>query len=243
MAAGLQSDQRLRRFLLPNVRPTGRELGTGSYGTVEEVDVDGLVCAGKKIHDALVEAGNPNISERYVDECQLMSDLRHPHLVQFLGICFLPPSRLPVLVMEKLHSSLDDLLTRHTRHPPLLPTTDIPLGLKRSFFVDIARGLLFLHRHSPSPVIHRDLSAKNVLLNPSMVAKISDLGNSRIVDIQPGQLARTLSRVPGTPVYMPPEAFDNRSRYGPRLDLFSFGHLALYTLIQVHTASVCNRLE
>ncbi len=88
MAAGLlrlQSDQRLRRFLLPNVRPTGRELGTGSYGTVEEVNVDGLVCAGKKIHDALVEAGDPNISERYVDECQLMSDLRHPHLVQFLG--------------------------------------------------------------------------------------------------------------------------------------------------------------
>ncbi len=66
-----------------------------------------------------------------------------------------------------------------------------------------------------------------------MVAKISDLGNSRIVNIQPGQLAHTLSRVPGTPVYMPPEAFDNHSRYGPRLDLFSFGHLALYTLIQV----------
>ncbi len=70
-----------------------------------------------------------------------------------------------------------------------------------------------------------------------MVAKISDLGNSSIVDIQPGQLARTLSHVPGTPVYMPPEAFDNHSRYGPRLDLFFFRHLALYTLIQVATHS------
>ena len=66
-----------------------------------------------------------------------------------------------------------------------------------------------------------------------MVAKISDLGNSRIVDLQPGQLAKTLSRIPGTLVYMPPEAFDNLSKYGPRLDIFSFGHLALFTITQV----------
>ena len=85
---------------------------------------------------------------------------------------------------------------------------------------------------SPPPFL-RDLSAKNVLLNSSMVAKISDLGNSRIVDLQPGQLVKTLSRVPGTLVYMPPEAFDNSSKYGPRLDIFSFGHLALFTITQV----------
>ncbi len=68
-----------------------------------------------------------------------------------------------------------------------------------------------------------------------MVAKISDLGNARIVDFLPGQLACTQSRVPGTAVYMPPEAFDQHSRYGPRLDLFSLGHLALYMLIQVYS--------
>ena len=169
----------LRRFLLPNVRSTGKALGTGAYGSVEEVAVDGVVCAGKKIHETLLERGaNPNIAERYIEECQLMSDLRHPHIVQFLGICFLPPSRLPVLVMEKLHTSLDDLLERHTRHPPLLTMADIPLSLKKSMLLDIVNGLVFLHHHVPTPVIHRDLTAKNVLLNSLMVAKISDLGNS-----------------------------------------------------------------
>ena len=222
----LRNHPNLQRFLITNARPTGRELGVGSYGSVEELEVGGVVCAGKKIHETLIEKGNfgaESIASRYVEECQLMSDLRHPHLVQFLGVCFLPNSSLPVLVMERLLTSLDDLL----EHNP-----DIPLSLKRSILADVARGLVYLHRRSP-PVIHRDLSAKNVLLNSAMVAKISDLGNARIVNFQPGQLARTLSCIPGTMVYMPPEAFEDTSKYGPSLDSFSFGHLSLFTITQV----------
>ena len=216
----------LQRFIIPNIRPNGRQIGVGSYGSVEEFEFSGTVCAGKKIHETLVDQGNlgrQNITRKYVEECQLMSDLRHPNLVQFLGLCFLPDSSLPVLVMERLLMSLDDLL----EHTP-----DIPLAVKMSVMLDIARGLVYLHTHDPV-IIHRDLSAKNILLNSAMMAKISDLGNSRIVDIQPGQVARTLSCLPGTMVYMPPEAFDETSRYGTSLDVFSFGHLSLFTLTQV----------
>ena len=154
---------------------------------------------------------------------QVMAKMRHPHVVQFLGLCFLEGSALPVLVMERLNSNLDDLLES---------TPGLPLTLKQSLLVDVVRGLLYLHTHNP-PVVHRDLSARNVLLTSSLVAKVSDLGNARIVNLQPGQLARTLTRLPGTMAYMPPEAFDERSQYGPRLDIFSFGHLALFTLTQV----------
>ena len=77
-------------------------------------------------------------------------------------------------------------------------------------------------------------TAKNVLLTSSLVAKITDLGNSRIVNIQPGQLAQTLSRNPGTGVYMPPEALTAAARYGPSLDIFSFGHLGIFVLLQVY---------
>ena len=101
-----------------------------------------------------------------------------------------------------------------------------------SSLVDVSRGLLYLHTQDP-PVVHRDLSARNILLTSSLGAKISDLGNARIVNLQPGQLARTLTRIPGTHVYMPPESFDQHSRYGPQLDIFSFGHTALFTLTQV----------
>ena len=161
-----------------------------------------------------------------------MAKMRHPHVVQFLGLCFLEGSALPVLVMERLDSSLDDLLES---------TPGLPLTLKRSLLVDVVRGLLYLHTRNP-PVVHRDLSARNVLLTSSLVAKVSDLGNARIVNLQPGQLARTLTRIPGTMAYMPPEAFDQHSQYGPRLDIFSFGHLTLFTLTQVREC-LCMRLS
>ena len=97
---------------------------------------------------------------------------------------------------------------------------------------DVASGLLYLHDR-PSPVIHRDLTARNVLLTSSLVAKITDMGNSRMIDTRPGQMVSTLSALPGTFVYMPPEALDDRHRYGPSMGIFSFGHLALFTITQV----------
>ena len=173
--------------------------------------------------EALIEAGNDGVDgvvHKYLQECQLMSTLRHPNITQFLGLCFLPETQLPLLVMERLETSLDDLL----EHIP-----NLPLSLKRSVLEDVASGLLYLHNNRPSPVMHRDLTSKNVLLTSSLAAKITDLGNSRIVDMKGGQL----SKLPGTLVYMPPEAWDDAHRYGPSLDIFSFGHLALYTLTQV----------
>ena len=188
------------------------------------------MCASKKLHEALVDDENigvGNVVRKYEQECQLMSSLRHPNITQFLGLCFLPGTRLPLLVMERLETSLDDLL----EHMP-----GLPLSLKCSVLEDVASGLVYLHERQP-PVIHRDLTTNNVLLTSSLVAKISDLGNSRIADMRPGQLARTLSRLPGTLVYMPPEALNEIHRYGPSLDIFSFGHLILYTLTQVKLAT------
>ena len=97
-----------------------------------------------------------------------MSDLHHPNITQFLGVCFLPSSQLPVLVMERLEGSPDDLLET---------VPNIPLTLKHSMLEDVAKGLFHLHTHDHQ-IIHRDLTAKNVLLTSSLTAKIADLGNS-----------------------------------------------------------------
>ena len=175
--------------------------------------------AGKKLYESLIDIGNEGVdkvTQKFLQECQLMSSLRHPNVTLFIGICFLPNSILPLLVMEKLEQSLDSLLEN---------TPSLPLSLKCSVLEDTACGLLYLHKMEP-PVIHRDLTARNVLLTTSFVAKISDLGSSRIIGTQ----RQMLTRIPGTPVYMPPEA---EGEYGPPLDVFSFGHLSLYTITQV----------
>ncbi len=178
------------------------------------------------MHELLLDPGNQGVREtvdRYQQECQLMAGLRHPNITLFLGLCFLEGSELPLLVMERLEMSVDDLLEC---------TPNIPLQVKISILTDTGSGLVYLHSRRP-PIIHRDLTARNILLTSSLTAKITDMGNSRMVTLKPAQLAQTLSKNPGTTVYMPPEALSETHRYGPSLDVFSFGHLALYILTQV----------
>ena len=183
--------------------------------------------AGKIIHEALINpenVGADNIERKFIQECELMSKLDNPYITRFHGVCFFSGIHLPVLVMEKLDRNLHNLLEQGTKN--------ISLELKLSILSNVANGLLYLHTNNPI-IIHRDLTAMNVLLTTSLVAKISDFGNSRIVDLLPGQLAKTMSEYPGAHVYMPPEASGGSCRYGPSLDVFSFGHLALFVVVQV----------
>ncbi len=178
------------------------------------------------MHELLLDPEYEGVQEtvdRYQRECQLMAGLRHPNITQFFGLCFLKGSELPLLVMERLEMSVDDLLEC---------SPNIPLAVKISILTDTGRGLVYLHSRGPS-IVHRDLTARNILLTSSLTAKITDMGNSRMVPLKPTQLAQTLSKNPGSTVYMPPEALSESHGYGPSLDVFSFGHLALYILTEV----------
>ena len=216
--------EELKSFVLPKTTVTDKELGVGSYGRVVEVDLSGTICAAKFIHEILVSQAQTYmyVTKRFAEECHLMTKLRHPNIVQFLGLCTVTDSKssFPGLVMERLRCSLDDVLTKY---PPTEQV--IPLGVKCSVLQDVARGLLFLHSHSP-PIVHRDLTTRNVLLNSAMEAKLADFGVARIVD------ASSMTSNPGNALYMPPEAMESKS-YSTSLDVFSFGHLALFTFTQV----------
>ena len=151
MAAYLRDNPNLRSFVLSNVRLTGIRIGSGAYGSVEEVAIPGAVCTAKKIHDFFQDTAQVSdaaiSTTQFIRECQLMSTLRHPHIVQFLGVCFFPGSRLPALVMERLLTSLHDLLDPPT--PPNSPKPFFPLSLKESILYDVANGLTYLHEKSP----------------------------------------------------------------------------------------------
>ena len=178
----LDSHPGLRPYVLSNLQLTGTVIGGGAYGSVEEVTIP-LCGAAKRVHDLLVNSSK--ISTQFAEELQLMSTLHHPNIVQFLGVYFFPGSRLPALVMERLLTSLHDLLDPETdgaQPPPTEPTplSFFKLGLKCFVLHDVASGLAYLHGRTP-PIIHRDLSAKNVLLTSHLVAKLADLGVARIV--------------------------------------------------------------
>ena len=239
MAANLLRDNpELRPFVLSNVQRTGIRIGGGAYGRVDEVAIP-VGAAAKTIYAFLQERDElndhlPKAATEFVRECRLMSTLRHPHIVQFLGVCFFPDSLLPALVMERLLISLHDLIVPETQPPRGVPNplTFFTMDLKCSVLQDVANGLAYLHER-PSPIIHRDLSARNVLLNSDMVAKIADLGVARIV---PHRAAATMTKGPGAQPYMPPEAIapsaanTEMSKYDPNIDIFSFGVVTIFTI-------------
>ena len=197
---------------------TDRELGHGSYATVQELEYMGLKCAGKTIHDLLLRQGDASYTlRRFEEECRLLSQARHPNIVQFLGVHFQRRARVPILVMEYLPTNLTSCIEQYG------------ILLKEigySILDDVALGLYYLHSQT-RPIIHRDLSSNNVLLTANMTAKISDLGVARILNLTPLQVSR-MTQTPGTPAYMPPEVMVANPKYDTSVDEFSYGILMIH---------------
>ena len=74
----------LQQYEIRGVTITENELGRGSYAVVLEIIYRGLKCAGKKLHEVLYETGMGHAARRYLEECRLLSQTRHPNIVQFL---------------------------------------------------------------------------------------------------------------------------------------------------------------
>ena len=207
---------------------TSIELGRGSYGLVETVKFRGSICAIKHIHANLLKGpGREKIIDDFLQECNRCSDIIHENIVRFYGaVYFGRPADIPSLAMEKLDTSLSDYITEN----PAFTDTWI---IKLSLLSDVAKGLNYLHTALSPPMIHRDLSPKNVLLiknnttssgkNDMWIAKIADLGMAKV--LQPGKLN---TPVPGAQIFMPPEAFKQSPDYTTSLDVFSYGGVMLF---------------
>ena len=211
-------------YKLKDVKKTDgcKRLGNGSFGFVDEIYVQGTLCAAKQLHESLLDPWSEGVDKvkiRFQKECQIMASIRHPNIVQFLGLHKFPNCSYPTLVMERLAMSLEDLLDAKKKRE------NLPFSLKVSILSDTAKGLVYLHNHNPQ-IIHRDLTSRNILLNLELQAKITDLGNALIIDSQ--TVAQTMTTAPGAAVYMPPEAIQSQAKYDFTIDMFSFGILALY---------------
>ena len=205
------------------------ELGRGAYGRVYAVKYCQTICAAKEIHSILVEGvGQVEMQrtiESFMRECRQCSTLRHPNVIQFLGVYYHTGGgganrmQLPVMVMEMMANSLTSFVDKHEK---------IPVHIKYSIVHDVSLGLCYLHNHDP-PIVHRDLSPNNVLLTAHHVAKISDLGVAKVIK---ADSRKTMTKAPGTVDFMPPEALDDTPEYGPPMDVFSFAGIILHTFNQ-----------
>ena len=181
-----------------------QEVGRGGWGVVQVAKFRGLPVAAKCLH---LSQYNRHL---FVREMNIASSIRHPNLVQFIGATI---EEEPIILTELMHSSLRTTLERG------------PLNAAQitSISIDVARALNYLHLMHPDPLIHRDVSSANVLLDrlPSngWRAKVSDYGSVNYL-----QHPKTAG--PGNLAYAAPEAGAPKL-HSPKMDVFSYGVLLL----------------
>ena len=182
------------------------------------MEVKGKIYAGKQFKD------DRNCNKKtFLVEFQILQALQHDHIVDYYGYHIREVNKAPVLIMERLETNLHDFLISESNQ-------NLPYERKIDLLYGIAQGLNYLHSKC---VIHRDLTATNVLLDSRAFPKISDFGNSCVTGVDLGSElhSQSLTRCPGTLNYMAPEA-QSSTKYGTEIDSFSFGHLSLFVGIQ-----------
>ena len=201
------------------------ELGVGSYGAVYRAKCDELLCAAKVLHPILFAEGGADaggearLVRQFDQECHFLKDLRHPNIVQYLGMYMEGNER--VLLMELMDGNLTRFLEQNERNP-------LPYHTAIDISTDVALALAYLHANF---IVHRDLSSNNVLLLGERRAKVSDFGVSKLISPH-RQRQSSLTLCPGNSAYMPPEAIDEAyaASYTEKLDCFSYGVLCAQIL-------------
>lgn len=219
----------LEKHKLAAIVEVRRELGRGSYADVFLVSHLGLPCAAKRYHLASRETEKSDLDmalKCFEHSCDVLSKLRHPNIVQFMGIYYdqTGGSSLPLLVFEQMSTTLTKCIDKYGVFPD---------QIAHSVLKDVAMALSYLHGQSP-PIAHKALNANNVLLGRDMLAKIGDVGVSSIVDLHKSLL--TNDDIPEGPhssiCYLPPEAYclQSTSELSIGSDVFSYGVLLLHVL-------------
>ena len=208
---------------------TDQQIGGGAFGHVFKGIFNDRECAVKVLHATSMElkTGLPTGShvqlsalEKFKLECKHLQEMKHDNIVCHLATRMIEKgdSQIPVLVMELLDCSLRRFLDEELH---------IKQFIQVSVSLNVASALNFLH-HEDRKLVHRDLCGDNILLStngPWPVAKISDFGMSRIIDLE--TLSRSLSAIGHRNGYLPPMASlmspDDRYSYDTSLDIFMFG--------------------
>ena len=188
------------------VELTEEVLGRGSWGEVKVAKFHGLRVAAKFLHNVILSDYNRRHLSR---EMTIAAKIRHPNLLLFIGAT---REGEAIILTELMPTSL-----RRELGTKALPRVQIT-----SIAQDVACALRYLHQWRPSPIIHRDISSGNVLLEllpNGWRAKVSDYGSANYMNA-------VTTAAPGSPAYAAPEAcYPNQ--HSPKMDTYSYGVLLI----------------
>ena len=216
--------ERLWAIPRDEINLSNKILGTGGWGYVTEATFRGRRVAAKCLHEAII---SPHNQELFAKEMKISARCRHKNLVEFVGAV---PDHPAIIVIEMMDCTLRSALGDGTATPNHI----------HPICSNVAQGLAYLHNIQPHPLIHRDVSAPNVLLKAvgtGWIAKLSDLGSAQFANI-----AQTLA--PGCVLYAAPEVQqrDTALKQTEKVDVYSYGVLLIEVLTREMPTGILSQL-
>ncbi|KAE9592009.1 putative protein kinase RLK-Pelle-DLSV family [Lupinus albus] len=189
------------------------KIGGGGYGVVYK----GALRDGTQVAIKSLSVDSKQGSHEFMTEINMISNIRHPNLVELIGCCVEGSHRILVYEFMENNSLASSLLGPRSKYIPL----DWP---KRAAICHgTASGLRFLHEEAQPNIVHRDIKASNILLDGNFNPKIGDFGLAKLF---PDNVTHVSTRVAGTLGYLAPE-YALLGQLTKKADVYSFGVLML----------------
>ena len=192
---------------------TDQFLGSGFSGDTVKATLDERPCAARIFSPVHLDLPP---SYRVEQAWQIWGDLKHPNIVQFLGMVQDPRNNRPIILMELMEQNLTGFVERSS--------TGVPYHMQVNISHDIALAVDYLHRNG---IIHRNLNGYSILLTTHYQAKVAGFWKAKMVDSDPS-LPRPMTPPIGDELFMPPEALCSEPYYSDKSDCFLVGLLLFY---------------
>lgn len=197
----MQDALRTEFLIDPNDVRLHERIAVGGFAEVFRGTWQGTVVAVKQLLERSSE-----VKEKLEQEVEVLSKLRHPNLLLFMGYCVDPP-----LICT-------EFMRRGSLHTILKAGKPLEPARNHAVALSVARGMSYLHSRSP-PILHLDLKSPNILVDDKWRVKIADFGLARM---RQATQVSAKSQFHGTPEWMAPEML-RAEDYDEHADSYSFG--------------------